>query len=177
MWPSAFRLYFLFYYYKSTVAGANEAKPSQLFCRIRQDLLKQLTANTHSIFRLRSLTKIDLYLVKDSNADQNIKSENILLLSCLRTERKKSEHTVHVRWRRGGWVKARDHDVLWQALICYVGNGWVGACAQEHFGIKQLNGLSPDTQNSKDYAWAFLPFLLAPFSPWFPPFIHLFIHP
>ena len=114
--------------------------------------------------------------MKDSNTDQKIKSENILLLSCLRTERKMSEHIVHVRWKRGEWVKARDHDILRQALTCYVGNGWVGACAQKHFGIKQLNGLSADPQNSKDFVWAFV-FFLPSFPPWFHPFIHLFIHP
>ena len=107
--------------------------------------------------------------MKDSNADQKMKSENILLLSCLRTERKTSEHIVHIRWKRGGWVKARDHDVLWPAMTCYVGNGWVGACAWEHFGIKQVNGLSPDPQNPKDYAQAFLSFLL--------PSLILSIHP
>ena len=36
----------------------------------------------------------------------------------------------------------------------------MGACAREHFGIKQVNGLSPDPQNHKDYAQAFLSFLL-----------------
>ena len=39
--------------------------------------------------------------MKDSNADQKIKSENILLLNCIRTERKTSEHIVQVRWKRG----------------------------------------------------------------------------
>jgi len=112
--------------------------------------------------------------VKDSNADQKIKSENVLLLSCLRTERKTSEHIVHIRWKRGGWVKARDHDVLWPALTCSVGSGWAGTCAWEHFGIKQVNGLSPDPQNPKDYAQAFLSFLLPSLIPSI--HIHLFIN-
>ena len=50
----------------------------------------------------------------------------------------------------------------------------MGACAREHFGTKQVNGLSPDPQNPKDYAQAFLSFLL----PSLIPSIHisLFIH-
>ena len=107
--------------------------------------------------------------MKDSNADQKIKSENILLLSCLRTERKTSEHIVHVRWKRGGWVKVRDHGVFTCFdLLCWE---WVSECLCSGT-IKQLNGLSPDPQNPKDYAQAFLPSLLPSLTPSIHPFIH-----
>ena len=50
----------------------------------------------------------------------------------------------------------------------------MGAYAWEHFGIKQLNGLSPDPQNPKDYAQAFLSFLLPSLIPSI--HIHLFVY-
>ena len=50
----------------------------------------------------------------------------------------------------------------------------MGAYAWEHFEIKQLNGLSPDPQNPKDYAQAFLSFLLPSLITSI--HIHLFIH-
>ena len=40
----------------------------------------------------------------------------------------------------------------------------MGTCVREHFGIKQVNGLSPDPQNPKDYAQAFLSFGEHPYS-------------
>ena len=60
MWTQVFSLYFLFYYYyyyhkSSTDAGAKEVKPSQLLCRIKYDLLKQIITNTYSIFKSTSL--------------------------------------------------------------------------------------------------------------------------
>ena len=50
----------------------------------------------------------------------------------------------------------------------------MGTCVREHFGIKQVNGLSPDPQNPKDYAQAFLSFLLPSLIPSI--HIHLFVY-